>query len=62
MMVDKFAELKNLCSEAKEKGVTVVAIAAPWVLGDTYEEVMENLGMLAKAQLTLLIAGPNHAS
>ena len=58
-MGDKFAELKRLCSEAKEKGVTEMAVAAPWVLGDTYEEVMENLGMVARARLVLLIAGPN---
>ncbi len=61
-MSDKFAELKRLCSEAKDNGVDEVMIAAPWVLGDTYDEVMENLGLLAEAKLALRIVNPNNSS
>jgi hypothetical protein len=57
-MADKFSELKRLCAEAKGKGIDEVRIAFPWVLGDTYEELIENLGMLAAAGLCLRIASP----
>jgi hypothetical protein len=45
----------RFCSEAKRKGVTEVAVAFPWVLGDTYEEVIESLSRLADAGLSLRI-------
>ena len=52
----KFADFIRLCSEAKAKGATQVTVAFPWVLGDTYEEVIENLARLADARLLLQIA------
>ena len=52
----KFAEFIRLCSEAKSKGVTQVAVAFPWALGDTYEEMIESLSRLADAGLLLHIA------
>ncbi len=52
----KFADFIRLCSEAKAKGATEVVVAFPWVLGDTYEEVIESLSRLADAGLLLHIA------
>jgi hypothetical protein len=46
----------------KELGVQVVFIAYPWVIGDTHEEVMMNLGLLAEAGLMLRVAQPNRPS
>ncbi len=53
----KFADFIRLCSEAKAKGATQVTVAFPWVLGDTYEEVIESLSRVAEAGLLLQIAG-----
>jgi hypothetical protein len=54
----KFAGLIKLCDETKASGVKRVVIAAPWVLGDTYDEVMESLIRISKASLDLHIAEP----
>jgi len=54
--VKKFADFIRLCSEAKDKGATQVTVAFPWVLGDTYEEVIESLTRVADAGLLLQIA------
>ena len=51
----KFADFIRLCSEAKARGATHVTVAYPWVLGDTYEELMESLSRLADAGLFLHI-------
>jgi hypothetical protein len=51
----KFANFIKLCSSA-ENGMLVV-IAAPEVLGDTYGEIVESLSRLARAGLSLAIAG-----
>jgi dihydrodipicolinate synthase/N-acetylneuraminate lyase len=53
---EKFADFIRLCSEAKAKGATQVSVACPWVLGDTYEEMIESLARLADAGLLLHIA------
>jgi hypothetical protein len=52
----KFADFIKLCSEAKTKGATQVTVAYPWVLGDTYDELVESLSRLADAGLLLNIA------
>jgi hypothetical protein len=52
----KFADFIRLCSEAKAKGVSQVTVAYPWVLGDTYEELVESLSRLADMGLSLHIA------
>jgi len=52
----KFADFIRLCSEAKAEGATQVTVAYPWVLGDTYEELIESLSRLADAGLFLHIA------
>jgi len=51
----KFADFIRLCSEDKSKGTAQIVIGYPWVLGDTYEELIENLSRLADAGLTLHI-------
>lgn len=54
----KFATFIALCAKAKADHVDVVVVAAPWVIGDDYEEVMESLSRLAEANLALAIAKP----
>jgi hypothetical protein len=52
----KFADFIRLCSEAKPKGISQVTVAYPWVLGDTYDELVGSLSRLADAGLLLNIA------
>ena len=52
----KFGDFIKLCSEAKAAGTHQVMVGYPWVLGDTYEELIESLSRLADAGLTLHIA------
>ena len=52
----KFADFIKLCAEAKAKGATQVTVAYPWVLGDTYDELVESLSRLADAGLLLNVA------
>ena len=52
----KFADFVKLCSDAKAKGISQIAVGYPWVLGDTYEELIESLSRLADAGLNLHIA------
>jgi len=52
----KFADFIRLCSEAKAQGVGQVTVAYPWVLGDTYQELIESLARLADAELLLRVA------
>ncbi len=54
---EKFADFIKMCREAKASGLEEVIVAAPWVLGDNYAEVIESLGRLADADLRLAIAG-----
>lgn len=51
----KFADFITLC-ETSERN-TVVLVAAPEVLGDNYGEMVESLTRIARAGLTLAIAG-----
>jgi dihydrodipicolinate synthase/N-acetylneuraminate lyase len=53
----KFADFIKMCEQAKADGVEVVVVAAPWVIGDTYEEIIESLSRLADAQLALSVMG-----
>jgi hypothetical protein len=52
----KFGDFIKLCSEAKVAGTQQVMVGYPWVLGDTYEELIESLSRLADAGLSLHIA------
>lgn len=56
---EKFPKFIQMCEDAKEVGIDRVLVAQPWVLGDNYEEVMESLSRLAKANLLLGIAKPS---
>ncbi len=51
----KYAEFIRLCAQAKSDNVDYVIIAQPWVLGDTYDEIIESLSRLAEAGLALHI-------
>jgi len=51
----KFAAFIQMCASL-DQGTTVI-VAAPEVLGDSYGEIVESLARLAKAGLTLGIAG-----
>lgn len=53
----KFADFIRMCQEAKQEGVAEVTVAYPWVLGDTYEEIIESLSRLADAGLALRVVG-----
>ena len=55
---DKFAKFIQGCSEAQDQKATYIVIAKPWVIGDTYTEVMESLSRLAESKLALHIAEP----
>jgi len=49
----KYAEFIRLCAKARADNVGHVLIAQPWVLGDTYDEIIESLSRLAEAGLAL---------
>jgi len=55
---EKYSVLDRLCREAKEKGVGSILIHHPGVLGDNFEELVQNLNKLAKAGLSLRIVPP----
>jgi len=52
---EKFTKFIQLCDRAKRDGIPNVIIAEPWVLGDTYDEVIESLSRVADAGLVLHI-------
>ena len=52
----KFGDFIRLCAEAKANGSAEVVVHYPWVLGDTYEELIESLSRLADAGLLLHVA------
>jgi len=51
----KFANLIKLCEKAKAEGVENIVVTWPWVIGDTYEEVIESLSRISDAGLILHI-------
>ncbi len=51
----KYAQLVECISNAKAAGTKVLVVAAPWVLGDNYEELTRNLQLIANAGLMLSI-------
>lgn len=53
----KFREFNALLEDAKMGKVDIVVVAWPKVLGDDYEEIVENLSRLAEANLKLAIVG-----
>ena len=55
---EKFAGFIRACEKARAEGIPNMIIARPHALGDTHDEIIENLWRLADAQLALLITGP----
>ncbi len=53
----KFASLLALCEDAASGKFEAVIIAYPEALGDSYEEMMINISLLAKAGLLVAMAG-----
>jgi hypothetical protein len=51
----KFANLVRL---ARMRRAEIAVVAFPGVLGDTYDEVMQSLSLLAEQGLRLMIANP----
>jgi len=51
----KFANLVRL---ARTRQAEIAVVAFPGVLGDTYDEVMQSLSLLAERGLRLMIAKP----
>lgn len=54
----KFADFIRLCEESRRNGVKTVIIADPHALGDNYEEIIESLTRLQRADLSLGLADP----
>jgi hypothetical protein len=51
----KFASFIKSVAEAKAGGCDMIIIAEPWVIGDTYDEVIESLSHLAGSNIGLNI-------
>jgi len=51
----KFAEFDRMLAESKDKKVDELRVASPQVLGDNYEELVENLNRIADAGIALVI-------
>jgi len=47
----KFGRLIDLCEDARSKQFENLIVAWPWVLGDTYDELLESLSCIADAGL-----------
>jgi hypothetical protein len=56
---DKFSGLLRLWEEAKKGEFEIVIVAQPEILGDNYEELVENLRRCAQAGLLIAIAERN---
>ncbi len=54
--VEKFGDFIQTIAKAIATGCQVIAIAEPWVIGDTYDEMVESLSHLAGTGLGLHVA------
>jgi hypothetical protein len=52
----KFADFITKVAQAKATGCDCILIAEPWVIGDTYDEIIESLSHLAGTEIFLSIA------
>jgi hypothetical protein len=52
----KFAGFIRAVEKGKTSDTEYLIIAEPWVIGDTYEEIIESLSRLAGTNLALRIA------
>ena len=53
--VKKFAAFIKTIEQAKADKADCIIVCEPWVLGDTYDEVIESLSRLASANMPLRI-------
>jgi hypothetical protein len=49
----KFANFIKMCEDARRAGFRTVIVSSPWMLGDTYDEMVESLSRLREAGLQL---------
>lgn len=54
----KYASFIRMIDQAKQGDFQAVVIASPVVIGDDYNEIITNLGLLATAGLALSIVAP----
>lgn len=54
----KYASFIRMIDQAKQGDFQVVVIASPVVIGDDYDEIITNLGLLATARLALSVVAP----
>lgn len=57
----KFAALARMLADAKREGIEVVVVAQPDVLGDDYEELIENLWRIGEAGIAVRVVGSRPA-
>jgi hypothetical protein len=62
--LNKFENFIGMCKElgSDDKTADVVLVAAPWVLGDTFDEIRESLSRLSLAGIPVLCATPDMLS
>ena len=53
---EKFSGLLSMCEEAKKGEFDIVVVVKPEILGDDYEELVDNMRLCAKAGLLVAIA------
>lgn len=53
----KFREFNRMLDDVKDRDIEIIAVAWPEILGDTYEEIVENLARVADAGKKVAIAG-----
>ena len=56
---EKFKSFYKMIEDAKAHKIDLVLVACPEVLGDNYEEIIENLSLIADADIQLGICGRN---
>ena len=49
----KFEKFIKLIAKGKADGISEMVVSTPWVIGDTYGEIIESLGRLADAGIAL---------
>jgi hypothetical protein len=52
---EKFSDLFDICEQAESGGYEAIAVAYPEVLGDTEEELIRNMSIIAEAGLVLIV-------
>jgi hypothetical protein len=52
---EKYAEFITSIEHAKKNDIKHIVVAAPWVLGDNYDELTTNMNLLSEAKLFIVI-------